>query len=145
MRTLLIVTGLILGALSPAVSHADFRRVCRAASLYKYDDEIKSAVKKSLHDAHIAFKRVNIEYTQIQRPKSKYINDFASDLTVNGGATPSVSFTGQFPNLPTCTIDLNVRITVVYPDGAKSITVNPTTAPGVLLFPLGPKRQKSDD
>ncbi len=145
MKALLVAATLILGALSPTVSHADFRRICRGASLYKYDNEIKKAVKTKLDEAKIAYKRVNVEYTKISRPKDKYVNDFASDLTLNGGATPSVTFNGAFPDLATCSISLNVRITVVYPDGTKTITVNPVTAPGVLLFPLGNKREKSDD
>ena len=140
-----LLIALATSALSPSVSYADFGRVCRGGSLYKYDNELRKAVQAKLTASNVAFKRVNVQYSRIVRPHDSYVNDFASDITVGSGATPSVTFSGAFPDLATCTLTFNVKITVVYPDGSKAITIKQTTAPGSLLPPLGRKREASDE
>jgi hypothetical protein len=132
-RTTIAAAFLALFSLAPGVSHADFARICRGASLFRYDNQIKQALQQKLTDAGIAFKRVEVSYTQIKRPHDKYVDDFASDLTIGTGDTPQVTFTGAFPDLTPCTVTLNVRIAVVYPNGTKIVTFSPVTAPGTLL------------
>ena len=140
-----LVVALAASALSPSVSYADFGRVCRGGTLYKYDNELKKAVQAKLTASSVAFKRVIVQYSHISRTHDSYTNDFASDITVGSGSTPSVTFTGAFPDLATCTLTFNVKITVVYPDGSKAITIKQTTAPGSLLPPLGRKRETTDE
>ena len=138
---------LILAAMGamPLSANADFPRVCRGGSLYKYDNEIKKAVKAKLDAADYAYKRVTVDYLKVERPHDKYVSDFGSDLTLGSGATPAVSFTGAFPELTPCTISFKLKITVVYADGTRATTITSASAPGTLLPPLGRSREAGDE
>ena len=136
-----IAAGILsLSLLTSTASYADFHQICRGASLYKYDNEIRQAVRAKYRAANIAIRGVNVEFTGVSRPRGAYVNDFASDLTIGAGDKPSVSFTGAFPDVTVCSIPMNVRIAVVFQDGSKAITVTPTTVQGTLLPPLTPRR-----
>lgn len=130
----------LLGALvalflaMPVSGHADFNRICRGGNLPRYEKEIKAAVKQRLTEQGIAFKWVGVQLFGMERSRDRYVNDFASDITIEAGAVPSVRLTGAFPDLTACTITGSARITVAYPDKSKSITVSPFSAPGTMLY-----------
>ena len=145
MRSIRYAFFLGLMMLMPSVARADFPLICRGGSLYKYDTEIKKAVKAKLDAANIPFKRVAVDYVQVKRPRSTFVNDFESDITLNSGSAPSVSFTGAFPEGRPCTISFKLKILVVYADGTRATTLTTATAPGTLLPPLAPNREAGDE
>jgi len=119
----------------PFATHADFNRVCRGGNLPRYEKEIKAALKQRLTEQGIEFRGVIVKLHDIERSRDRWINDFAPDFAIEG-SSPWVRFTGEFPELISCTINARLAITVVYQGGLKATTVTPVSIPGTMLYPL---------
>ena len=135
---------LALSLCLPSVSHADFRRICRGASIPKYKIEMKRAVKAALDAANVSYSSVVVKFSRLKRDVDTFSPDFQSGLLLSGGSTPSVSFGGSFPEVTDCNVTGRMSILVNYPGNARTLTNKEVSIPGTMLWKVGPKLLASD-
>ncbi|MBN8549196.1 MAG: hypothetical protein J0M12_07785 [Deltaproteobacteria bacterium] len=107
--------------------------VCRGGNIPAYMSMMRQAVKEKLDSQSVPYKRVAVSFVKIKRPKGTLTANFVDGLAVGDGATPVVTYTGDFPTPEACTMTAQVRILVVY-ENAKTVTNTEVSIPGTMLW-----------